>query len=95
MPEWSSEAWTCEACGNLSQSPVREGDFRVRDSDGRFQCCGCWQRDEKELLQASVTAALFEIQHAAFDAPQVIELITEFLNDGFWNTLFQEGQAIA
>ena len=65
-----------------------------RDSDWRFQCYGCWKSEEKQELQASVAAALFEIQHAAFDAPQVIELITEFLNDGFWNTLFQEGQAI-
>ena len=82
--------WSCEACGNISQSPVYQGDFRVSDFDGRFQCYGCWQSEEKQELQARVTAALFEIQHAAFDAPQVIELITEFLNDGFWNTLEPE-----
>ena len=65
---------------------IIQGDYRVSDADGMFNCTVCWQRVEREERKYWLETALASSTNDVFQIPHVIDLLTDFLNDGFWST---------
>ena len=65
---------------------IIQGDYRVSDADGTFNCTRCWQRVEREERKRWLETILASSTNDAFQISHVIDLLTDFLNDGFWST---------